>query len=246
MSTETCIAIVTRGDRLEWLREALESISKQNLETRALVVVNRLDAPTAALLEITSWERALELDIRFAEGPGPRTADGMRRVLLFPPECVKYVGLMFDDGVLYPDHVSRLVATLKNRPELDAAYADSARAFCNAKNKPMTYGDPFRGPFTREQLIQDNWGPLHAFLFRREAWARLSVEPAGAASDWAVLLSALHDGCVFGHAPGPPTSEYRIRGEPGKATTNNDGPELLAATVETRAYWRKRFAEGQC
>jgi hypothetical protein len=188
------VSIVVRTrNRPLGLREALASLAAQTWPALEVVVVNDGGTPVRSLVEealaptASAWTLVEWPDNRGREragNAGLATARG------------EYLGFLDDDDVLYPEHVSVLMAHFAAHPDARVGYTDAYQA---TQEPDASAASGYR-TLSRELVLswdvnpeefrRQNWIPLHCVLFHRACLAAVGGldETLRRLEDWDFLL----------------------------------------------------------
>jgi len=144
------------------LADAIASVRRQTWGDWELVVLNAGGEPIAALAPLLEGIRARVLT------PGGTVPRARAANLLLDAAAGELALFLDDDDWLLPDHLAKLVAALRARPELVAAYGD-VEALADARGEQQRVVHVFRSDFDPVALQLQNYLPIHAVLFRMEA-----------------------------------------------------------------------------
>ena len=249
MSAPPLVSIVVRTrNRPLGLREALESLAAQTYAPIEVVTVNDGGAPVRSIVEETlgPTPRAWTL-IEWPDTRGRERA-GNAGLLAARGECL---GFLDDDDVLYPEHLSVLMAHFAAHPGERVAYTDAYQA----QQEPDPSAPSGYRTIARELVLswdvdpaefrQRNWIPLHCVLFHRECLAEVGGfdEMLRRLEDWDFLLR-LSWRFPMTHVR-QVTAEYRYRSDhPRLANPHGFGstPAYLAALERITAKRPERDA----
>lgn len=158
------VSIIIRSMARPTLTEALDSVAQQNYPQIEIVVVNALGA-AHPLLE----ERCGNFPLRFIDQGQPLDRSAAANVGLDAAHG-HYLGFLDDDDLLYPDHISALVAALKRQSEVRVAYS-GVRMIAYLPDGSVGAETVLNQPFHLPSLRAQNYIPMHAVLFQRELLA---------------------------------------------------------------------------
>jgi len=154
-------SVLIRSMNRATLQEALDSVALQTWANLEVVVVNATGQSHARLgahcgpFPLRLVESGLALDRARAANVGLSAARGS--FLLF----------LDDDDLIFPHHLAALIAAFKGNPDLMAAY--SGVICTDSEGKTVR---TFAEPFDPLKLRLQNYLPIHAVVFRREALAK--------------------------------------------------------------------------
>jgi hypothetical protein len=212
------VSIVVRTrDRPEFLERALQSLERQTYRNLEIVVVNDAGKDVSGI--VARFARTRSIVHETNRGAVPSANAGLRA------SQGEFVGLLDDDDVLFPDHVSTLVAALE-RSGADVAHADAVSAFYDVSTgSEMPYGYAIflnRIGEPTDLFITDGIGPMSA-LYRRAVALELGGydEALPHSEDWDLWLR-LSQRYDFVHVPRV-TAQYSIR---------NDGTNMMSYNAE--------------
>jgi hypothetical protein len=167
-TTEPVVTIIVRTiNRPDMLREAVRSVASQNHSNIELLVVNDGDTDFSSLLHeeaggsIQSYQ---QLKNEAAHGRAHAANLGLKHA------SGEFVAFLDDDDWLLPEHISRLVTALREAPSAIAAY--SGVEMVRFENGQEVFMHRFNDPFDTLRLGYNNFMPIHAVLFRKQAIER--------------------------------------------------------------------------
>ena len=233
------VSVIVRSMDRSSLAQTLDSIATQTYSAIEVVIVNakgRQHSPLpqhcgAFPVVVASGDDGAGLQRSSAANHGLLAASGSLALFLD------------DDDVLLPDHLSRLVEALALDSAAPAAYAgvemgrdDEAGNWCALHR--------FDSPFDPIRLLFENYLPIHAVLFRRDAAvAGLRLDetfPLFEDWDWWLQLASLGP---FVHVPGV-SARYRVT-EREQSNVFAHSPETRAARARLFEKWRHRISASQ-
>lgn len=144
------------------LAEAIASVRQQSFADWELLVLNAIGEPIEALPALLEGVRAKVL------APGGRVERARAANLLLDAATGALALFLDDDDWLLPGHLDKLVAALRERPELVAAYSD-VEAVAGARSGLQRTVHVFQSDFDAAALQLQNYLPIHAVLFRTDA-----------------------------------------------------------------------------
>jgi GT2 family glycosyltransferase len=200
---EDMVSLLVRSMARPSLAETLASIEHQTYRPLEIVVVNATGQPHPDLPPA-----GVQLQYRLADCDRqlPRAAAANRALDAAHGRWLMFVD---DDDLIDPDHVTRLVQALEERPGTRVAHAgvrlvDAAGTERGALDEPVDV----------MQLWMANRLAIHAVLFERSlvATARFD-ESLDVYEDWDFWFQLIRQEC-FHHVPGP-SATYRLVGLSG-------------------------------
>lgn len=205
--------IIRTYNRPLFLERALQSVERQKYRNLEMVVVSDAGEDVSGI--VARFERARLIVHETHRGAVPSANTGLQA------SRGEFVGLLDDDDILFPDHLSSLVAALR-QSGADVVHADAVAAFYDVQadaDVPYGYsiflnkiGEP------TDLYLGDGIGPMSA-LFRRSAALDLGGydETLPHCEDWDfwIRLAQRHD---FVHLPRV-TAQYSVR---------NDGTNMMS------------------
>lgn len=220
------------------LAEAIASVRQQTFADWELVVLNAGGEPIEALPPLLEGARAKVL------APGGRVERARAANLLLESATGALALFLDDDDWLLPGHLEKLVAALRERPELVAAYSD-VEAVAGARSELQRTVHVFQSDFDAAALQLQNYLPIHAVLFRMDAVRAappVRFDPALALfEDWDFWLQLAAKG-PFQRVPGV-SAVYAYEIEQGSAHAAG-GPQrdamLVALAARQLARWQPR------
>ncbi len=204
------VSLVVRSVGRPELAEALAAIAAQDYEAIEAIVVAASGPAHPA-----QPNRRGPFVLRFIAGAEPRPRAVAANAGLDAAAGV-FVGLLDDDDLIEPTHVSGLVRTLAVHPQAIAAYA-SAR---EVDESGATIARRTQA-FSHFLLFQDCYLAPNAVLFRREALARARFDAAfEVCEDWDFWLQLAEQG-EFVHVPAETAVMRATLGQSGTGRGDN-------------------------
>lgn len=165
--TVTLISVLIRTKNREIaLRRAIGSVRNQTHHPIEVIVVNDGD----------SFEEPVE-NHGFAKFVVHATKAGGRSDaanIALDNATGKYCLFLDDDDEIAPNHLKWLAGALDNNPNIIAAYSKTKCIEAADYDNPIKIYDT---PFDQNQLILENFLPIHAVLFRRDAATHIRFSP---------------------------------------------------------------------
>jgi GT2 family glycosyltransferase len=149
-----------------------------------------------------------------------------------------------EDDWLLPDHISKLLSSLAQAPQAVLAYSDTRCIRYDDNGNEVTVRE-YVHPYHPEQLMLENYIPIHAALFHLtdETRACHFDTSLDLFEDWDFWLQLQQVG-LFVHAPGF-TAIYLIHGDSG-AGVSFDQPEIaLKKLQQLLSKWQVRWQPDQ-
>ncbi|WP_322993718.1 glycosyltransferase family 2 protein [Limnohabitans sp.] len=149
-----------------------------------------------------------------------------------------------EDDWLLPGHISKLLSSLAQEPQAVLAYSDTRCIRYDDKGNEVTVRE-YVHPYHPEQLMLENYIPIHAALFQLTPETRACHfdTELDLFEDWDFWLQLQQVG-PFVHAPGF-TAIYLIHGDSGAGVTF-DRPEIALKTLQQMlAKWQIRWESEQ-
>jgi len=224
------VSIIIRSMNRSTLAEALDSVCSQIYPSIEVIVVN---AKGGDHTDPTSNCNRFPLQL-INQGGKPMGRSAAANAGLEAAQG-NLLGFLDDDDLLLPEHVTRLVEALDTHSMAVAAYS-----CVHALDFNGNLLREFATPFDTVSLHLANFLPIHAVLFRRQAYttgARFD-EALDLCEDWDFWIQIAQQGdFIFVDAM---TAIYRIGGESGFAIIGD--PELArAAEQAVCAKWQIRM-----
>jgi O-antigen biosynthesis protein len=143
------------------LAQAIASVREQSFRDWEIVVLNAGGEPLEGL-QPAAGERIRVLV------PGGRVERARAANLLLDAAAGEYALFLDDDDWLLPQHLAKLVESLRAQPQLAGVYAD-VEAVAGARTGDQRTVHVFRTDFDPVALQLQNYLPIHAVLFRLDA-----------------------------------------------------------------------------
>lgn len=232
------VSVLIRTMGRESLAEAVASVRQQSFADWELLVLNAGGEPIEGLPALLEGTRSRVLL------PGGRVERARAANLLLDAAAGELGLFLDDDDWLLPGHLAKLVAALRERPELVAAYGD-VEAVAGARGDGQRTVHVFQTDFDAAALQLQNYLPIHAVLFRIDAVRSappVRFDPALALfEDWDFWLQLAVKG-PFQRVPGV-SAVYAYEIEQGSSHAAG-GPrrEAMLAALAARqlARWQPR------
>jgi len=210
--------IMATYDRNTWIRESIESVLSQQFTDWELVLVNDGGSPEAGDIAANYYNRRIVYV--WAEHGGLSSAlnVGLRH------SRGKYIALLDDDDIYYPDHLGNLVEAIESNPSAPLVYSEAIMATQKLegdgsyriykKEQAKTFD------FDRRILGKHTLFATCNALVRRECFERQGGfnESLLCGMDWEMWLRISRDG-DFVKAP-KSSCEFRRREDASNMTTN--------------------------
>jgi len=185
------LSIVMRTlNRGELIREAIQSVLRQNFRDWELILVNDGGGREVEKALESVWDKRMVYAHSRHSGPAGAFNVGLRLAR------GEMIGFLDDDDFAYPESWARLVSHLEMHPETQAVYSDLNLAWMDLKTggkKRMRFHPA--GEFRREKL----WSGffimnLLTLVIRRECLARMPgfLEGLKSSVDWEFMLALSH------------------------------------------------------
>ncbi|MDO9319462.1 MAG: glycosyltransferase [Gammaproteobacteria bacterium] len=143
------------------LPEALASVNRQTYSNIEIVLVDASGKGLSRHRDLT-----LRFPLREATGTGQLNRPAAANLALHSAHGI-YLMFLDEDDWIAEDHISRLVETLQQHPEIGVVYSSTQ------KTTPagLPTEDTFRVDYDPVRLRRDNFIPIHAALFRKSLLA---------------------------------------------------------------------------
>ncbi len=210
--------IVPTYNRKDSLAEAIQSILHQTISYYEIVVVNDAGEDVVDIIKtfddprIKYYSHQTNKGLAATRNTGIKNAKG------------KYIALLDDDDVYYPDHLEILVTYLEH-DDMKIAYTDAYKAtqeLQNGKYVTINKDVPFSHDFSKEKLSYLNIAPVQCFMLEKSCLDEIGLfdETLPAHEDWDIWirLSFKYD---FHHIK-KITSEFRQRTDNSNMTTTQN------------------------
>lgn len=145
-----------------------------------------------------------------------------------------------EDDWLLPGHISQLLSSLAQAPQAVLAYSDTRCIRYDDNGNELTVRE-YVNAYHAEQLMLENYIPIHAALFRLTAETRACLFDLDLDlfEDWDFWLQLQQLG-PFVHAPGF-TAIYLIHGDSGAGVTYEDPERALVTLQHLLTKWQARW-----
>jgi O-antigen biosynthesis protein len=153
------VSVLIRTTGRPTLRESIESVRSQTFGECEIVVLNARGEPIDGL---PAWLSGLSARVLV---PGGSVGRARAANLLLEAARGELALFLDDDDWLLPDHLAKLVDTLRSQPGVVAAYAD-VEAVAAARTAQRRTVHVFDSDFDPVALQLHNYLPIHAVLFR--------------------------------------------------------------------------------
>jgi glycosyltransferase involved in cell wall biosynthesis len=224
-----CITVIIRTLGRPELGEALASIAAQQLQPAEVLLINAACRPLHAVLQ--EWSDRLPLKEVCAAKPLNRPEAANAGLLAASSEWLCFLD---DDDFQHPDHLSTLMAALKQAPDARAAY--SGFLMLDEHDRPHAR---LNRPYDHAALRRGNYIQMGAALFARslvEEGARFD-ESLLNYQDWDFWLQ-LAERTRFAHTGQATLSWRAFRGQSGSGMGANADLALQARyTRRIREKW---------
>jgi hypothetical protein len=187
--------IVRVGNRgAEYVQRALDSISCQSYSQVGAIIVQYNDVPDLPQI-VKKYDQQLPISLVHSSFTGSRSTqlwDGLKAV------SSEYFGILDDDDVIHPNHVSLLVQLLDRFTDCGVAYSGAIRIWESDRASGASVESPsepaelmYFEPFDLGRLVAfDNYITSNAFLARTSLLKYLGNDPQlSALEDLFLLLS---------------------------------------------------------
>ena len=220
------------------LGQAIESVRTQTFPDWEIVVLNAGGQPIEGIEQLAAGIRCRVLE------PGGRVDRARAANLLLDAAAGGLALFLDDDDWLLPDHLAKLAATLREQPQLVAAYGDVV-AVTGARTARQQTVHTFQSDFDPVALQLQNYLPIHAVAFRLEAVRSAPAcrfdESMGLFEDWDFWLQLAGKG-AFQRVPGI-SAVYAYEAEQGSGhAAQGEQREAMLESIAARqlARWRAR------
>ncbi|MCP4699132.1 MAG: glycosyltransferase [Gammaproteobacteria bacterium] len=227
--TQPLISVVVRARDAELLRNALDSLIRQEYERLEVVLVWFGD-------QEADLSRFHYLDIHVIKGAVCR---GYNLNLGIVHARGEYIAFLDEDDVLYPGHFITLLPEIHGIFNVDAVYSGARAVSCTRHDGKVRVDHEImlmnrKVPLGR--LLAGNLIPIHTALYRAGIFrARRFDETLEAYEDWEMTARLYLEGFSFHHAD-EITCEYRFYGVSGT------GDESIVEHHREKGYapWREK------
>ena len=242
--------IVRVGNRgAEYVQRALDSISCQSYSQVGAIIVQYNDVPNLPQI-VKKYDQQLPISLVHSSFTGSRSTqlwDGLKAV------SSEYFGVLDDDDVIHPNHVSLLVQLLDRFTDCGVAYSGAIRIWeSDAAPRPsaespsepaeLTYFEPFD---LGRLVVLDNYITSNAILARSSLLKDLGDDPRLPLLEDLFLLLFLcrKTNFVFSYEA---TCEFRWRGNKADNSVWIDRQNWTAASVRIEnLLWKEGFRSTQ-
>ncbi len=158
-SAPPSVSVIIRSMDRPTLKEALDSVSRQTLQSIEIVVVHAKGPDHSTLPDV--WDGVPLREVR-SENPLPRSMAANHGLDAALGDTLIFLD---DDDLFLPDHLECLLKELSGNPHTRAVYAGvTVKEYEEGQRDPInTY--PFNEPYDRNKLRGRNFIPIHAVLF---------------------------------------------------------------------------------
>ena len=160
-STLPLVSVLCRSMNRPELPEALASVNRQTYSNIEIVLVDASGKGLSRHKNLT-----LRLPMREVAGAGQLNRPAAANLALHSAHG-SYLMFLDEDDWIAEDHISRLVETLQQHPEIGVAYSSTQKT--TAAGLPTE--DTFTVDYDPVRLRRDNFIPIHAALFRKSLLA---------------------------------------------------------------------------
>ena len=176
MNNDPLVSVIVRTccDRIEYLKEAIESIKNQTYNNIELIVVE--DGSEDSRNFISSVDSENIKYINYVSTPkGGRCIAGN---IGLKNTTGKYILFLDDDDLFFADHIEVLVSELEFNKSIHACYTSAFQVATKVKSKkPLIYKEMshdvlYRQPFSRCLMWHNNYIPIQSIMFKRELYEK--------------------------------------------------------------------------
>jgi glycosyltransferase involved in cell wall biosynthesis len=227
------VTIIVRTVGRASLTRALESILLQTHPIFEVVVVN---AGCSELILKNKIFHDQQIKILTPNAPLKRSAAanfGLQQA------TGHYCLFLDDDDWIHPEHIRRLMDTLNFHPDAILAYSDVECIQSNSLIKTHV----FDSEFSHARLLAENYIPIHAALFRHEAWEQgcRFDESFDFHEDWDFWIQLAHL-ARFVHCPG--ISATYVLGDEGSGIWQKQENTNKSMQRIYEKWWKSWTAQG--
>jgi len=230
------VDVLIRSTGRPELQQALSSLAAQ---THAALHVYIADAAAIGLQAPSAFPHPIEIVTTGQKLPRSQAANALLDRAQSP------LALFLDeDDWLLPDHIEKLVRGLAQNPQAVLAYTDTRCIRINEQGL-QTVVREYTQAYQAEQLMLENYIPIHAAAFRRNPQTRACrFDPTlDLFEDWDYWLQLQQTG-PFVHLPGI-SAVYRIHAQSG-AGVEFDNATLAVQTLQNLLHkWQQRWTPEQ-
>lgn len=231
--TPPLVSVIIRSMGRHTLREALDSVVRQNYPALEIVVVDALGSGHPSL-PCQYGDIPLSLC-----GTGQRLARSRAANLGMAQARGQYLIFLDDDDWFEPSHINALVKGLRERPHARVAYAGVQCLHFDSQGNSQPILE-YNAPFNSIRILFENFIPIHAVLFDKslyEAGCHFD-EDLNLYEDWDFWLQLRERG-TFIHVD-QISAIYRIDAANNLGSTANKGllPDgVLRIINKWRSHW---------
>ncbi|MDG2338604.1 MAG: glycosyltransferase [Gammaproteobacteria bacterium] len=239
MCLDLVSVIIRTKDRLEMLKNAIESVSKQTHSNIELIVVNDGGCSVESLISAIDYPSIRQkTHISFESNKGRSTAANAG----LDASSGNFIMFLDDDDWVGEEHIAGLVEVLGDRDDCELVY--SATECVELIDDSWQTSSVFSSEFDRARLLVENYIPIHSVLFSRkllESGCRFDTNFQWL-EDWDFWLQASsHTNFCFHNKI---TAYYRIAAESGFGVKSDSAVELKYREMIYRK-WVSLWSSGQ-
>ncbi|KPA11498.1 N-acetylglucosaminyl phosphatidylinositol deacetylase [Candidatus Magnetomorum sp. HK-1] len=219
--------MIRTKDRLALLQEAIESVACQTYQNIELIVVNAGGEDVSDLINVFNKIIPQNKCIQLEQNQGRAAAANV----CLDNASGDYLIFLDDDDLFAPDHISKLVNSLRKNKNYKAAYTDVLEIGIRPEHL-------FDHPYDPISLMVENYIPIHAIMFDKsllKKGCRFEQE-LDIFEDWDFLLQLSYF-TSFLHIKGV-SATYRNFGDSGSIHENEQSIQAKSILFEK---WRKRW-----
>ncbi|MCK5417713.1 MAG: glycosyltransferase, partial [Desulfobacterales bacterium] len=180
--TEALVSvIVPTFNRPHMLKEALGSILSQTYRDFEIIVVNDGGTDVSELIQNFQDPRIKYFQQKRTTGPAAARNTGIKNA------AGRYIALLDDDDIFYPEHLETAVEFLND--QYPVVYTDAVRASYAKRGDTYTLirkSVPYSMEFDRNKLLIGNISPVNCFIFEKQLALKAGLfnESLNTLEDW--------------------------------------------------------------
>ncbi|MFO7446248.1 MAG: glycosyltransferase [Ignavibacteriaceae bacterium] len=215
---ELVSVIMPSFNRPDKLKNAIESVLSQTYSNFELIIVKDGGKSVNKIVKSFNDNRIKLIDFDTNKGPSAARNAGIKSAK------GKYIALLDDDDIFYPDHLETALDNLTD--DIKVVYTDSVRCAYIKKGKKYELQDqtvPYSIDYNRNKLLIGNISPINCFVFEKSLLNKTGLfdESLQVLEDWEFWLR-LSEAAIFKH----------IKKNTVQVNWYNDGSTLTSSKQE--------------